>query len=49
MQMLRWMRVPGDTLFACGAVALVVFIASIRTKSSAVAVPKGRVLEVTGD
>jgi len=28
---------------------LVVFIASIRTKSSAVAVPKGRVLEVTGD
>ena len=49
MQMLRWMRVPGDTLFACGAVALVVFIASIRTKSSAVAVPKGHVLEVTGD
>jgi nitric oxide reductase subunit B len=27
MQTLRWMRVPGDTLFALGALALVVFVA----------------------
>ncbi len=26
MQTLRWMRVPGDTLFALGAIALVVFV-----------------------
>jgi len=26
MQFLRWLRVPGDTLFAAGAVALVVFL-----------------------
>ena len=31
MQTLRWWRVPGDTLFAAGAVALVVFVATIRT------------------
>ena len=30
MQTLRWLRVPGDTLFALGAVALVIFIARIR-------------------
>ena len=30
MQTLRWLRVPGDTLFAAGAVGLVVFIAQIR-------------------
>ena len=30
MQNLRWLRVPGDTLFAVGAAALVVFVASIR-------------------
>ena len=38
MQTLRWMRVPGDTLFALGALALVVFVAGIsrmpRTASS---------------
>jgi len=30
MQTLRWWRVPGDTLFAAGAVALVLFVATIR-------------------
>ncbi|MFO0808794.1 MAG: nitric-oxide reductase large subunit [Gemmataceae bacterium] len=30
MQSLRWLRVPGDTLFAAGAVALVVFIAGLK-------------------
>jgi len=30
MQNLRWLRVPGDTLFALGAVALVIFVATIR-------------------
>jgi nitric oxide reductase subunit B len=29
MQTLRWLRVPGDTVFAAGAVALVVFVASL--------------------
>jgi hypothetical protein len=41
--------VPGDTLFACGAVALVIFVASIRPRAQAFAVPKGRPVEVTGD
>ena len=27
MQTLRWLRVPGDTVFAVGAIALVVFVA----------------------
>ena len=30
MQTLRWLRVPGDTLFALGAVALVIFVAGVR-------------------
>jgi nitric oxide reductase subunit B len=30
MQNLRWMRVPGDTLFFLGAVALVVFVAGLK-------------------
>ncbi|HOL72973.1 MAG TPA: nitric-oxide reductase large subunit [Bryobacteraceae bacterium] len=30
MQTLRWMRVPGDTIFALGALALVGFVFSIR-------------------
>ena len=34
MQNLRWMRVPGDTLFFLGAVALVVFIAGLATGRS---------------
>ena len=34
MQILRWMRVPGDTLFFLGAVALVVFVAGLKTGHS---------------
>ena len=34
MQWLRWMRVPGDTLFFLGAVALVLFVAGLKTGSS---------------
>ena len=31
MKILRWMRVPGDTVFAIGAVALVLFMAGLIT------------------
>jgi nitric oxide reductase subunit B len=31
MQTLRWLRVPGDTLFAAGAVALAWFVAGLKT------------------
>ncbi|WP_299467351.1 nitric-oxide reductase large subunit [uncultured Gimesia sp.] len=34
MQTLRWMRVPGDTIFFLGAVALVIFIAGLKTGHS---------------
>jgi nitric oxide reductase subunit B len=34
VQELRWLRIPGDTLFASGAVALVVFIAGLKTGHS---------------
>lgn len=34
MQNLRWFRVPGDTLFFFGAVALVIFVAGLRTGHS---------------
>jgi len=34
MQTLRWMRVPGDTLFALGALVLVAFVAGIRSNKS---------------
>jgi nitric oxide reductase subunit B len=34
VQNLRWMRVPGDTLFALGAVALVIFVAGLKTGHS---------------
>lgn len=34
MQNLRWMRVPGDTLFFLGALALVVFVAGLKTGHS---------------
>ena len=32
MQTLRWMRVPGDTIFAAGELILVLFVASIRIR-----------------
>jgi len=34
MQNLRWMRVPGDTIFFLGAVALVVFVVGLKTGHS---------------
>ncbi len=34
MQQLRWMRVPGDTVFFLGAVALVIFVAGLKTGHS---------------
>jgi nitric oxide reductase subunit B len=34
MQTLRWMRVPGDTVFALGAVTLVIFVAGLKTGHS---------------
>jgi len=34
MQTLRWLRVPGDTLFAAGAVGLVWFVASLRNNAA---------------
>ncbi len=34
MQSLRWMRVPGDTIFFLGAVSLVVFVAGLKTGHS---------------
>ena len=37
MQTLRWMRAPGDTLFAVGALVLVAFVFSIRHAGSRVA------------
>ena len=34
MQTLRWMRVPGDTVFFIGSVALVIFVAGLRSGRS---------------
>jgi nitric oxide reductase subunit B len=34
MQTLRWLRVPGDTIFALGAFVLVVFVAGLKTGHS---------------
>jgi len=34
MEILRWMRVPGDTVFFFGAVALVIFVAGLKTGHS---------------
>jgi nitric oxide reductase subunit B len=35
MQTLRWLRVPGDTIFALGALALVGFVFTIRPRKTA--------------
>jgi nitric oxide reductase subunit B len=34
MQNLRWMRVPGDTIYFLGAAALVLFVAGLKTGQS---------------
>ncbi len=49
MQTLRWLRVPGDTLFALGAVALVLFVASIRPKRKEYPAVASRPVAVSGD
>ncbi len=36
MQTLRWLRVPGDTVFAAGALALVAFVATVRLRRARV-------------
>ena len=40
MHTLRWMRVPGDTLFALGAIGLVIFVAGLATGHSLQKTPK---------
>lgn len=34
MQTLRWMRIPGDTIFALGAIALTLFVVGLKTGHS---------------
>jgi nitric oxide reductase subunit B len=34
MHNLKWMRIPGDTLFFLGALALVAFVAGLKTGHS---------------
>ena len=34
MQTLRWLRVPGNTIFDLGAIALVLFVAGLKTGHS---------------
>jgi hypothetical protein len=43
------MRVPGDTLFALGAIALVIFVASIRSKKKAYPAVEPHPVPVSGD
>ena len=45
MQTLRWLRVPGDTIFALGAIALVWFIAGLKTGHSVGPAPDTSPLE----
>jgi nitric oxide reductase subunit B len=52
MQNLRWMRVPGDTVFALGALILVAFVFTHRSphKNSRIAeIMPGSVPEAAGD
>ena len=46
MQTLRWLRVPGDTIFALGAVALVLFVAGVRPKAKGFAIPEDSAIKV---
>jgi nitric oxide reductase subunit B len=42
IEKLRWMRVPGDTVFAVGALVLVAFVfIGRREKASTVEIPQG--------
>ncbi len=51
MQTLRWMRVPGDTIFAIGELAIVWFVFSIRPGKAALGAiaPAGVPSPATGD
>jgi nitric oxide reductase subunit B len=50
MQTLRWMRVPGDTLFAIGAFILVTFVFTLKSGKSQAEVIAPEVVPVpTGD
>jgi len=42
MRNLRWMRVAGDTIFFLGVVALVLFVAGLKTGHSTGRSPDGR-------
>ena len=44
MQTLRWMRAPGDTLFALGAIVLVTFVFAGRRKGVPVAEPERKAM-----
>jgi nitric oxide reductase subunit B len=50
MQRLRWMRVPGDTVFAIGALVLVAFVfVGRRGRPSPVPIPGGLHAPAAGD
>jgi nitric oxide reductase subunit B len=51
MQTLRWMRVPGDTIFALGVVILVLFVFTHRSdkKPAAAAIKPGELPATAGD
>ena len=49
MQTLRWLRAPGDTIFAIGEAALVLFVFSIRVRRSESKQPTGVVSPALGD
>jgi len=41
MQTLRWLRVPGDTIFALGALVLVAFVFGTRIEKAGPAIDPG--------
>ena len=47
MQTLRWMRVPGDTVFALGELTLVWFVFTLRGTQRLNAAPEAEALEAT--
>jgi nitric oxide reductase subunit B len=49
MQTLRWLRAPGDTIFAIGEAAFVLFVFSIRVKRTESAQPTGLASPALGD
>jgi nitric oxide reductase large subunit len=49
MQKLRWMRIPGDAIFALGAIAVVAFVITHRTPRRKTLIRPGAVPVVSGD